>query len=65
MTNDPLVTTTEISARLGVSRQTVSRWIREGRLEALAIEVGSRRPIYRIRESQYRAFLTRYVRGED
>lgn len=64
MTTDPLMTTTEIAAKLRVSRQTVSRWIREGRLEAIAIEVGPR-PIYRIRESQYRAFLRRYVRGEN
>jgi len=43
---------------------TVSRWIREGRLKAIAIEVGPR-PIYRVRESDFRDFVRRYVRGLD
>jgi excisionase family DNA binding protein len=64
MTNDRLMHTSEIAELLGVSRQSVSRWVREGRLKAIAISVGPR-PVYRIRESDYRAFLNRYVRGED
>ncbi len=62
MANDRWLTTTEIAAALYVSRQTVSRWIREGRLKAVAIEVGPR-PIYRVRESDFRAFVHAYVRG--
>ena len=64
MTNDRLMHTSEIAELLGVSRQSVARWVREGRLKAIAISVGPR-PIYRIRASDYRAFLNRYVRGED
>jgi len=64
MTNDRLMHTSEIAELLGVSRQSVARWVREGRLKAIAISVGPR-PTYRIRESDYRAFLNRYVRGED
>ena len=63
MKNDDYVTTTYVSKALGVSRQTVSRWVRESKLVATTITVGSR-PTYRIRYSDYRAFLERYVRGE-
>lgn len=54
------MTTSQIADALGVSRQTVSRWIREGRLAATAIAVGPR-PIYRVRESDFLAFVRRYV----
>jgi excisionase family DNA binding protein len=64
MTNDRWLTTTEIATALHVSRQTVSRWIREGRLKAVAIEVGTR-PIYRIRESDFRRFVQAYIRNFD
>jgi excisionase family DNA binding protein len=54
------MTTSQIADALGVSRQTVSRWIREGRLAATAIAVGPR-PIYRVREVDSLAFVRRYV----
>jgi excisionase family DNA binding protein len=54
----------EVAARLHVTRQTVSRWVREEKLRALIITVGAR-PIYRIRERDYRTFLALYVRGEE
>jgi len=47
-----------------VSRQTVTRWIRDGRIEVVAIRVGSR-VIYRIPESRFRRFLREYVEGLD
>ncbi len=59
------MTTSQVAARLGVSRQTVSRWIREQRLAAVATRVGPRRPIYRVREADFFAFVRRYVRGLD
>jgi len=62
MTTEKWYTSTEISEALHVSRQTVTRWIREGRLKAVAIEVGPR-PIYRVRDSDFRAFVRAYVRG--
>ena len=60
MPRDRWMTTIEIADALGVSRQTVSRWIREGRLPATAIAVGPRR-IYRVRHGDYLAFVRRYV----
>jgi excisionase family DNA binding protein len=58
------MTTEEVAQLLGVTRQTVSRWIREGRLGARAIQSGSR-VIYRIRYSSFVAFVKRYVRDTD
>jgi excisionase family DNA binding protein len=55
------MTTEEVAQLLGVTRQTVSRWIREGRLPARAIESGPR-VIYRIRYDAFVAFVRRYVR---
>ena len=59
------LTTTEVAARLRVSRQTVTRWIREGALPAMVITVGSRRPIYRVTEAAFVEFVRRWVRGLD
>ena len=64
MTDDRLMTTGEIAAALHVSRQTVTRWIREGRLEAVKL-TPYQRPIYRVRVSRFRAFVARYVEGLD
>ncbi len=59
------MTTIEVAAKLGVTRQTVSRWIRDKKLAAITIGVGQRRPIYRVREADFIAFVRRYVRGLD
>jgi len=64
MTQERIWTCPEIAELLGVSRQAVSRWVREGKLRATVITVGAR-PIYRIRDRAFRAFLALYVRGED
>jgi excisionase family DNA binding protein len=63
MNTERIWTCPEIASALGVSRQAVSRWVREGKLTATVITVGAR-PIYRIRDRDFRAFLARYVRGE-
>jgi excisionase family DNA binding protein len=57
------LTPPEIAARLQVSQQTVTRWIREGKLPATKIQVG-RRPFYRVSLTAYRTFLRAYVHGE-
>ena len=62
MQNDRWMTTREIADALHVTRQTVTRWIRDGHLKAIAIEVGPR-PIYKVRHSDFVAFVRRYVRG--
>jgi excisionase family DNA binding protein len=64
MTQERIWTCPEIAQILGVSRQAVSRWVRSGKIRATVITVGPR-PIYRIRDRDFRAFLARYVRGED
>jgi excisionase family DNA binding protein len=62
--DDDLVTISFIAASLRVSRQTAWRWVAQRKIRATAIKVGSR-TVYRIRYSEYRAFLERFVRGED
>jgi excisionase family DNA binding protein len=62
--DDDLVTISFIASSLRVSRQTVWRWVRDRKIRATAIKVGSR-TVYRIRYGEYRRFLDRYVRGED
>jgi excisionase family DNA binding protein len=57
------LTPPEVAARLRVSPQTVTRWIREGKLIAVRIQVG-KRPFYRVPLSSYRAFLLAFVHGE-
>jgi excisionase family DNA binding protein len=61
--SEPLMTTDEVARELRVTRQTVTRWIRSGRLSAITIRVNSR-PLYRIRRSAFRSFAIRYVRGD-
>lgn len=53
----------EVAERIGVSRQTVARWIREDRLPARRIKVGGRM-IYRIRRSDFVEFVRRYVQDD-
>ena len=64
MTKERIWTCPEIAELLGVSRQAVSRWVRDGKLRATVITVGAR-PIYRIRDRDFRAFFALYVRGEE
>ena len=64
MTTEHLLTTAEVAAALRVSRQTVTKWIRDGRLDAVTIRIG-RRVIYRIREGRFRQFLRDYIEGLD
>lgn len=60
MRDHEYLTTANVAAAIGVSRQTVDRWIREGRLPARRIQVGER-ATYRIRRSDLTAFVRRYV----
>jgi excisionase family DNA binding protein len=64
MDRERWMTTEEVAHLLGVTRQTISRWIREGRLPARAIASGPR-VIYRIRYSAFIEFVRRYVRDSD
>jgi excisionase family DNA binding protein len=53
----------EVAAALHISRQTVHRYIREGRLRARTIKTG-KRGTYQIRRSDFLAFVKRYVRDD-
>jgi excisionase family DNA binding protein len=55
------LTTEQAAQELGVARQTVSRWIREGKLRGRAIRVHGR-TVYRIRRSDWKTFVGRYIR---
>lgn len=61
--DEQIMSTSEVAACLHVSRQTVDRYIREGRLRARLLKVG-RRGTYQIRRSDFLAFVTRYVRDD-
>jgi excisionase family DNA binding protein len=63
MTDPNYQTSAQVAALLGVTRQTVARWIRDGELRAVRIEVGER-AIYRIRHADLADFVRRYVRDE-
>jgi excisionase family DNA binding protein len=54
------LTTTEAAALMRVSRQTISRWIREGQLPAKRIGVGQR-SIYRVSQRDLAEFARRYI----
>lgn len=54
------LTTTQAAELIGVTRQTIARWIREGRLHARRIQVGER-AIYRIEPTELAAFARRYI----
>lgn len=66
MTNtDRFIGSGEAARLIGVERQTISRWIREGRLKARAIVGPSgTKVVYRIRYSDFIEFVRRYVREE-
>lgn len=64
MAQERIWTCPEIALALGVSRQAVSRWVRAGKLRATVISTGER-PIYRIRDRDFRTFLALYVRGDE
>jgi len=53
--------TAEVAEIIGVSRQTVTHMIRDGRLPARAIESGSR-VIYRVRRSDLAEWARRHTR---
>lgn len=55
------LSTTEVAELIGVSRQTVTQMIRDGRLPARAIERGSR-VIYRVRRSALTEWARRHTR---
>lgn len=63
MASDDWYTTAVCAARVGVTRQTIDRWIREQKLPARRIAVGGR-AIYRIRPVDLAAFIRRYVRDD-
>jgi len=60
---DDILTTTEVASQIGVARQTVDRWIREGKLQARRIQVG-KRAVYRVRRRDMYAFVRKYVSGD-
>ena len=61
--DDEILSASEVAAALHVSRQTVDRYIREGKLRARMIKVGER-GTYQIRRSDFVAFVKRYVRDD-
>lgn len=63
MTTDDLLTTAEVAAIIGVTRQTVDAWIRAGKLPARRIQVG-KRAIYRVKRAQLALFVRAYVSGD-
>jgi excisionase family DNA binding protein len=60
---DDILTTTEVAQQIGVARQTVDRWIREGKLRARRIHAG-KRAVYRIRRGDMYDFVRKYVSGD-
>lgn len=60
---DQVMSAAEVAAALHISRQTVHRYIREGRLRARTIKTG-KRGTYQIRRSDFLAFVKRYVRDD-
>lgn len=56
MLNDRFLTTGDVADYCQVSRSSVFRWIREGKLHAFTTPGGH----YRVREREFRSFLARY-----
>lgn len=54
------LSTAEAAALIGTSRQSVTRWIRDGKLRARRIQVGER-AIYRIDRRELASFARRYI----
>lgn len=55
LSSDPLEKLADVADALDVSRDSLRRWIRKGRLQA--IRLGGRRGFYRIRRSRVLALL--------
>ena len=60
---EDLIRIGEIAAEMHVTRQTVTRWIRDGLLPARRVKVGDQ-VRYQVRRVDYRAFVRRYVSGD-
>ncbi len=58
--DDDLLTSTEAAQLMGVTRQTVERWVRENGLRA-KVEVRGRRKVYRFRRIDLRDFARRWL----
>lgn len=63
MRDDDILSASEVAAVLHVTRQTVGRWIRDGKLRARMIRTGQR-GTYQIRRSDVVEFVRRYVRDD-
>lgn len=57
-TGDQLMTPNEVADRLRVTSEKVRQLIRTGRLEAMNIGSGQKRPLYRIHPQDLDVFLT-------
>jgi len=57
MQAEKLLTPGEVAARVGVSRDTVYRWIGNEDLAAVDLSAGEQRARWRISESELRRFL--------
>ena len=55
MAEDQWLTVSEVAERLRVNEVTVRRWIQRG--ELVALNVGGRRPEYRVRQTALDAFI--------
>jgi excisionase family DNA binding protein len=62
-TPEKFLSTQEAADLVGLTRHTIARYCRSGRIRAVAINTGPR-PIYRIRESDFRAFVREWVRED-
>jgi excisionase family DNA binding protein len=60
---EPLLTVREVAQRIRASRESVRRWIRDGRLQAT--RPGGTKLGYRIRESEVTRFLESGVPTDD
>lgn len=56
MLNDRFLTTGDVADYCQVSRSSVFRWIREGKLHAFTTPGGH----YRVREGEFKSFLAKY-----
>lgn len=61
--DDEVMSVAEVAAALHLSRQTVDRYIRQGKLRARMIKVGER-GTYQVRRFDFVAFVKRYVRDD-
>ncbi len=59
---DAWMSTTEVAEELGVTPETVRRWIRDRRLRATVLIQSERATTFRVRRSDFNAFRDAYVR---